>query len=145
VPPAPEYDAAQVGRLVEVVLFTEWRRQIAAGVSPPLLLDWRQRLASAEFMPGPARDLMALDVGEALAGMLGCEVADLPGSPLGDMPESGDDIPPGLPSLGVERASPRGPHGGASAGPVMVWLGAWPVGWQWIGAAVSAAVSPDRG
>ena len=95
-PPAPEYDAAQVGRLVEVVLFTEWRRQIAAGwVSPPLLLDWRQRLASAEFMPGPVRDLMALDVGEALAGMLGCEVVDLPGSPLGDMPESGGDIPPG--------------------------------------------------
>lgn len=90
-----EYDAATVDRLAQVVLFTEWRKQIAAGwVSPPLLLDWRHRLAGKEFMPSAGRELMALDVAEALAGMLGCELADLPGSPLGDMPESGGDIPP---------------------------------------------------
>ena len=73
-----EYDAATVDRLAQTVLFAEWRRLIAAGwVSPSLLLDWRHRPAGHEFMPTPARELMALDVAEALAGMLGCEATAL--------------------------------------------------------------------
>ena len=85
-----------MARLTEVILFTEWRRMIVHGwVSQRLLMDWRTRLASGEFMTTTARDLMALEVSDALAAAIGCDPADLPGSPLADMPESSGDIPPG--------------------------------------------------
>jgi hypothetical protein len=97
VPGMPDYDAAAVDRLAQVILFTEWRRLIGAGwVSRGLLLDWRHRLAGNEFMPGPLRELMALEVADALAGMMGCDPADLPGAPLvPDSPEDLGGLPPG--------------------------------------------------
>ena len=75
------YSAAGMDRLMKGVLFTEWRSLMAGGfLSEAGLLAIRGRLiASGEFLPDAARDLMLLDLDTAISEGRGIPLGDMPG------------------------------------------------------------------
>jgi hypothetical protein len=80
----------EAARLAMRCLFREWRSQIAAGhLTRDGLTRLRVRLASREFPAGDTeRELMAIEVNDALAAMLGVPADSLPGAePVPDTPQ----------------------------------------------------------
>jgi hypothetical protein len=81
---------AEVGRVARLVLFSEIRRLAACGhLTRSGLMHYRARLDTGEFEPGPDRDLVALEVADALAVEAGVSPDDMPGYPA-VVPEPGD-------------------------------------------------------
>jgi hypothetical protein len=76
--PSPE----DADRIVRRILFTEWRRQIAAGhITEAGLLAIRPRLnAAAEFRPGPDHDLIDAEVSDTIAARRRIDPSDMPGA-----------------------------------------------------------------
>jgi hypothetical protein len=72
-----EFTPEVAGRVAQVVLFTEWRRLLAAGhltEAGVLALRCRVGFVSSEFPADSERELLLLDVDEALAAMRGREM-----------------------------------------------------------------------
>ena len=87
-----EFTPEVAGSVQRLVAFDIFRGQIANGhLTKEGLLTVRARLDSGEFEPGPDRELLQLEVDDAVAAAYGVSPDDLPGrTPVEDYPPDED-------------------------------------------------------
>ena len=93
-----EFTPEVAGRVQRLVAFDIFRGQITEGhLTRAGLLAVRARLDSGEYDPGPDRELLQLDLDDAIAAEWGVPVSELPGrAPVEDYPP--DEDQPGDPA-----------------------------------------------